>query len=153
LEVTLQIWMRGALFLSLLSLAAACASGQMASTQDDQQAKQFASPAPDKGALYIYRRELMGFTRPIDVAIAGGASARLPVNSYLRLEGPPGPIEIDCKVGDSQGAAQFDIADGRTRYVQVSMKGMWSPGCQVAEVPPEVGREAVRSSRRVEPQT
>jgi hypothetical protein len=144
---------RRVLALSLLLLAAACTSGQMASPQDDQQAKQFEPPAPDKGALYIFRHELMGFARPIDVAVAGGASARLPINTYLRLEGPPGPVEVNCKVGDRQGAAQVEIGDGRTRFVEVSMTtSMWAPGCQVAEVPPDQGRAAIRASRRVEPQ-
>ncbi|HZQ00299.1 MAG TPA: hypothetical protein VFB13_12215 [Reyranella sp.] len=146
--------MRRVLSLSLLLGLAACANNaQMAPPQDDQQAKQFEPPASSKGALYIYRHEWMGFMKPVDVQVAGGASATLPVNTYLRLEGPPGPVEVDCKVGDKQGAAQIDIADGRTRYVEVSMtSGLWAPGCQVAEVAPEVGRAAVRASRRVEPQ-
>ncbi len=145
--------MRRALVLALLLLTAGCAGGPMASPQADQLGKQFVPPAQEKGALYIYRHEWMGFVRPIDVAVAGGASARLPVNSYMRLEGPPGPVEIDCKVGDRQGSAQVEIADGRTRFVEVSMTtGWWAPGCQVAEVPPDQGQAGVLASRRVEPQ-
>lgn len=149
----MEATVRRALLLSLLLGLSACAGGQMASPQDDQQAKQFEPPAPDRGALYIYRHEMMGFVRPIDVRVAGGSSGRLPINTYLRLEGPPGPIEVDCKVGDKQGALQVDISDGRTRYVEVSMTtGLWAPGCQLAEVPPDQGQAAVRASRRVEQQ-
>ena len=144
--------MRRALSLSLLLSLAACANGPVAGPQDDQQAKLFEQPARDKGALYVYRHELMGFTHPIDVAIAGGASAQLPINTYLRLEGPPGPIEVDCKMGDNQGAAQIEIAEGRTRYVEVSTTtGLWSSGCKLREVAPDVGQAGVRGSRRVEP--
>ena len=142
--------MRRALSLSLFLGLGACASGQMASLQDDQEAKQFAPPAPDRGALYIYRHEMMGFVKPIEVRVAGGSTGTLPINTYMRLEGPPGPIEVDCKVGDKQGALQVDIADGRTRFVEVSMTtGLWAPGCQMAEVPPDQGQAAVRASRRV----
>ena len=76
-----------------------------------------------------------------------------PTNTYLRLEGPPGPVEVDCKVGDKTGGGQVQIGEGRTRYVEVSMKvGLMLPGCEVAEVPPEQGQAAVRGSRRVAPQ-
>jgi hypothetical protein len=125
----------------------------MAPTQADQEAKRFDQPAPDKGALYVYRTGLLGIARPIDVAIVGGASAQLASNTYFRLEGPPGPLEVDCRLGDSTGAGQVQIADGQTRFVQVSVKlGWWTPGCEVAEVSPDQGQAAVRGSRRVEAQ-
>ena len=125
----------------------------MANPQADQAAKAFPPPEPGRGALYVYRSGVMGLGRPIDVSVAGGATAQLPYNSYLRLEGPPGPIEVDCKVGDNTGARQLEISEGRTRYVEVSMKvTALMPGCAVAEVPPEQGRSAVLNGRRVEVQ-
>ena len=139
--------------LSLLLALGACANVPMAPPQADQDAKRFDQPAPDKGALYIYRTGLMGIAMPIDVALVGGASAQLASNTYLRLEGPPGPVEVDCRVGDKNGAGQVQIADGQTRYVEVSIKvGLWTPGCEVAEVAPDQGRAAVMRSRRVEAQ-
>ena len=141
--------------IAVVLLAAGCAAGcaqvPMANPQADQMAKAFPPPEPGRGALYVYRSGVMGFARPIDVAIVGGANAQLAYNTYFRLEGPPGPLEIDCKVGDKTGAGQIQIGEGRTRYVEVSMKvGMLLPGCEVAEVPPEQGQAAVRGSRRVE---
>jgi len=60
---------------------------------------------------------------------------------------------VDCKVGDNTGARQLEISEGRTRYVEVSMKAtLLLPGCEVAEVSPDQGQAAVRSSRRVEVQ-
>jgi hypothetical protein len=95
----------------------------------------------------------MGVARPIDVAIVGGATAQLATDTYLRLEGPPGPIGIDCRVGDKTGGGQVQIDEGRTRYVEVSMKvGLMLPGCEVAEVSPQQGQAAVLRSRRVAPQ-
>ena len=133
--------------------AGGCASSPTADPRADQTAKGFPPPEPGKGALYVYRSGLMGFARPIDVQVVGGATAQLPHNGYIRLEGPPGPIEVDCKVGDKTGAGQVEIGEGRTRYVEVSMKvSVLTPGCEVAEVPPEQGRAAVLGGRRVEVQ-
>ena len=141
------------LSLSLLFVLGACANVPMAPPQADQDAKRFDQPAPDKGALYIYRPGYLGLAMPIDVAIVGGATAQLNSHTFLRLEGPPGPVEIDCRVGSNNAARQVEIQDGQTRYVEVSIKiGLWLPGCEIAEVPPDQGQSAVQSSRRVEPQ-
>jgi hypothetical protein len=137
---------------SLLLAVAACANVPLAAPQQDSEAKRFEQPARDNGALYVYRSGLMGFARPIDVSIAGGASAELASNTYLRLEGLPGPLDLACKVGDKQGGEQIVIERGRTRYVEVSMKvGLALPGCALAEVPPDQGQAAVRNARRVNP--
>lgn len=141
--------------LSLVSLLAvgACAGSPPAAPQADQQAKRFDQPAPDKGALYVYRSGLLGMARPIDVAVVGGANAQLGYNTFIRIEGPPGPVEVGCRVGDNTGNGQVQVQDGQTRFVEVSMKvGLLLPGCEVAEVSPDVGQAAVRGARRVEPQ-
>jgi hypothetical protein len=131
-------------------LMAGCAQVPMAEPQADQMAKAFPTPEQGKGALYVYRSGVMGFARPIDVAIVGGATAQLATGTYFRLEGPPGPVGIDCKVGDKTGGGQVQIDEGRTRYVEVSMKiGLLLPSCEVAEVPPQDGQQAVRGGKRV----
>ena len=141
------------LSLPLLFMLGACASGPIAPPQADQEAKRFDQPAPDKGALYIYRPGWLGLAKAVDVALAGGATAQLGSNTYIRLEGPPGPVEIDCRVGDNKAGRKVEIQDGQTRNVEVSMTiGRWLPGCQIAEVPPDQGRTAVLASKRVEPQ-
>ncbi len=135
---------------ALLAIAG-CAQVPMAGPQADQMAKGFPAPEPGSGALYVYRSGLMGFARPIDVQVVGGATAALMTSTYLRLEGPPGPIEIDCKVGDKTNATRLEIREGRIRYVEASMTvGALLPGCGLAEVPPEQGQAAVRAGRRVQ---
>jgi hypothetical protein len=140
---------RRALIAAALVLAG-CAQGPMADPQADQMAKAFPPPAPGKGALYVYRTGYMGVARTIDVQVVGGRTAQLSSYSYLRLEGPPGPIEVDCKLGDKTGAGQVMIEPGGTRYVEVSMKvGALMPGCEVAEVSAQQGQSAVLNSKRV----
>jgi hypothetical protein len=143
---------RLSLALPLVLAIAACAGSPSAPQQADQEAKRFDPPAPSRGALYVYRSGLMGAMRPLDVSLAGGASAQLGYHTFIRVEGPPGPIDIACKVGDNTTNSQVQIQDGQTRFVEVAMKaGLWTPSCEVAEVPPDEGRAAVRAYRRVEP--
>ena len=146
--------LRPALSLSLLLALGACAAAPGAPAPLDAEAKRFEPPPPSSGALYVYRSGWFGIIRPLDVGVSGGSQAALPHNSYLRLEGPPGPLEVNCKVGDKSGQRQVEVVAGETRYVEVSMtSGLWGPGCEVAEVPPDQGQAAVRSSRRVMPQS
>ena len=141
------------LSLPLLFMLGACASGPIAPPQADQEAKRFDQPARDKGALYIYRPGWLGLAQAVDVALVGGATAQLGSNTYIRLEGPAGPVEIDCRVGSNNAARQVEIQDGQTRFVEVSMKiTLWQPGCEIAEVPLNQGQAAVLGSKRVEPQ-
>ena len=146
-----------ALPLSLLSLftllaVGACAGSPSAPSQADLEAKRFDPPPPAKGALYVYRSGLMGAMRPLDVSLAGGASAQLGYNTFVRIDGPPGPVDVACKVGDNTTSNQVQLQDGQTRFVEVSMKaGWWTPNCEVAEVPPDQGQAAVRAGRRVAP--
>lgn len=150
--MTCRAMIRASVPLALVLAATACANVPVADPQQDAEAKRFDSPPPGSGALYIYRSELMGFARPIDISIAGGASAALGSKTYLRLEGPPGPVDIACRVGDRQGQQEVMIEPGRTRFVEASMKvGMLMPDCQLTEVSPDQGRAAVLAAKRVNP--
>ncbi|MBS0548809.1 MAG: hypothetical protein JSR24_13730 [Proteobacteria bacterium] len=149
-----RLFVRGSLSLSLLLGAAACANVPFADPQQDAMAKRFDRPGQNGGALYIYRSGIMGFARPIDINVAGGSNAELASNTYVRLEGPPGPVDVGCKVGDKQGGQQVMIEPGRTRFIEASMDvGLGLPGCRLTEVSPDEGQAAVRNARRVVQQT
>jgi len=137
------------LSLSLLLALGACASVPVASPQEDADAKRFGRPDSDRSALYIYRQGWMALGKNVEVAIANGARAELMPNSYLRLDGPPGPVEISCKA-DNTDTRQIEIAPGQTRYVEVAMRaGWWGPSCEIAEAPTDQGQAAVRGGTRV----
>ena len=141
---------RKSLALPLLLALGSCANIPMADPQADQEAKQFLQPDGDRGAVYIYRSGLFGLARPLDVGLTNGINAKLPYNSYLRVDGPPGPVEVGCSAGDYRGSTQVDIAPGRVTFVEATMTmGLLSPHCNVAEVTPDQGEAAVRSSKRV----
>lgn len=140
------------LSIPLLLAVGACANPPMASPQEDLAAKQFPPPASGKGALYIYRQGLMAFALPVDVSVVGGAQAQLNRNNYLRVEGPPGPIEVACRMGKAAESHQVEIGTGQVRFVEVvANPGLMGPTCSVNEVARGRGEEAVRGSRRVEP--
>jgi len=136
--------------LAAVLFTAGCAQVHMADPQADQMGRSLAPPGPGRGALYVYRSGVMGFAQPIEVGIVGGPTAQLGSNNYFRFDGPPAAVQINCKVGNNTGGAQVQLPEGGIRYVEVSMKiGPLLPGCQVAEVAPDQGQAAVRSSRRV----
>ena len=142
--------MRNALTLSLLLTLGACANVPMADPQADQAGKQIERPDGDRGALYIYRTGIFGVAWPLDVGITNGVNAKLASNTYLRVDGPSGQIEVGCAAGDYRNSAQVEVAPGRVTYVQAGMTvGLLGPHCEVAEVPPDQGQAAVRASKRV----
>jgi len=144
---------RNGFTLMLLLTLGACASVPMADPQADQQAKLFERPDTERGAVYIYRRGWFGIARPLDVGIVNGVNAKLARNTYVRIDGPPGQIEVGCAAGDYKSSARVEIAPGRVTYIQADMTAsLLGPHCEVAEVPPEQGQAAVRASKRVEPQ-
>ena len=141
---------RRSLSLSLLLALGSCANVPMADPQADQQAKEFVPPDGDRGAVYIYRSGLLGIARPLDVGITNGINAKLPYNSYLRVDGPPGQIEVGCAAGDYRRSTEVNVTPGRVAFVEASMTmGLWGPHCNVTEVAQDQGQAAVRSSKRV----
>lgn len=139
-----------AMFLAL----GACATVPLADPQADQIGKQFEPPAQDSGALYVYRSGWFGLAKSVGVSLAGGAHAELAPNTYFRVEGPPGPIDVHCVIdNDSSASREVRIAPGETRFVEIVMRSGWlGPICAIAEVPPDQGQSAVRGSKRVLPQ-
>ena len=137
---------------TLMLVLAACATAPMAGPQADQEGKRFDPPGQGAGAVYVYRTGWMALARTVDVGVANGYHATLGPNTYFRLEGPPGPIDIMCKT-DNTADRQINIAPGETRYVEVAMNaGLLGPSCSVNEVSINEGQAAVLRSKRVTPQ-
>ncbi|MBS0519654.1 MAG: hypothetical protein JSR90_13260 [Proteobacteria bacterium] len=135
----------------LLLALGACASVPMAGPQANQEGKRFDPPATGSGAVYVYRPGWMALARTADVGVAGGYHAELAPDTYFRLEGPPGPIDLVCKA-DNTAEQQIDVRSGEIRYVEVVMNaGLWGAQCSLREVAPNEGQSAVLRSKRVTP--
>jgi hypothetical protein len=140
--------------LAMLLALGACATVPLADQQADLEGKQFDPPARDSGALYVYSSGWFGLVRKVEISLAGGSTTELAPNTYFRVEGPPGPIDLQCLIDKDRSAGQeFQIAPGETRFVRISMASGWiGPRCVINEVPPDQGQAAVRESKRVVPQ-
>lgn len=143
---------RTVLTLGALLALAGCATVPLASPQADEEGKRFDPPGQGAGVLYIYRTGWFASARTVDVGVPNGFHAKLALNTYFRLEGPPGPVEIDCKADNTAGN-QFNINLGEIHYIEVVMHaGMLGPTCSVDEVPPQTGQAAIMKAKRVTPQ-
>jgi hypothetical protein len=133
---------------SLLALGA-CASVPLASPQADQEGKHFDPPAQGAGVIYLYRTGWMASAKTVQAGVAGGYHVALALNTYFRVEGPPGPVEIDCKADNTAGQ-QININPGDIHFVEIGMHaGLLGPTCSVAEVSPAQGQAAIMKSKRV----
>lgn len=136
------------LLLTLAGALGACAAVPLATPQENAIGKRFDAPPAGKGALYVYREGLLGAAAPVNVTVGGGLNIALGPDTWVRLEGDPGPLEVRC-VGDSGTGRRVDVASGETRYVEVAYRmGLISPGCSVAEVSPNQGQLAVSHGTR-----
>jgi hypothetical protein len=137
----------------LLGLGA-CASVPLADPQADHEGKNFDPPAQGSGALYVYRQGWFALAKKVEVSLAGGARVELAPNTYFRVEGPPGPIDVNCQIDNANSAGhELNIAQGETRFVRIEMVPGWTgPRCGVSEVSPDQGQTAVRAAKRVLPQ-
>lgn len=138
------------LLLAMMALTA-CANVPAASVQADQEAKRFATPSADDGAIYLYRKGWFGFARAVDVTLDGNPPARLASNTFARIERPAGTVDVTCRTGDSSASRQVAVAPGQTRYVEIRMgAGLWGPTCSVREVSAQQGQAGVLAGKRVE---
>ena len=136
------------LLLILAGTLGACAAVPLATPQENAMGKRFEPPPADKGALYVYRQGLLGAAAPVNVTVGGGLNIALGPDTWVRLEGDPGPLEVRC-AGDSSAVRRIDVAAGETRYVEVAYRiRLMSPGCSVAEVSPGQGQSAVSHGTR-----
>ena len=136
------------LLLTIAGTLGACAGVPMATPQENAIGKRFEPPPADKGAIYLYREGLLGAAVPVNVTVGGGVNIALGPDTWVRLEGDPGPLEVRC-AGDSGAGRRVDVAPGETRYVEVAYRiGLITPGCSVAEVSPNQGQSAVSRGKR-----
>ena len=129
----------------------ACAGVQMATPQEDQLGKRFDAPPPDKSALYLFREGMMGAMVPLGVVVqtpGGALDVALASDTWVRIEGNAGPLEIRCAKDQSAGQ-RLDIRPGEVRYVEVSYRiAFGGNDCGVLEVSQLDGQRAVARGKR-----
>ena len=127
---------------------AGCASVQMASLEDDLNAKSF-EPSKEKASVYIYRNETMGAAVPMTVNVNGRAIGQTAAKTYFKLNLLPGVYNVESTAENiSSLALQAD--KGRNYYLWQEVKmGMWMARTQLSQVDESIGRSGVQESKLV----
>ena len=140
------------LFAVLLPLALiACAEVQMAPPGEDQFGKRFEPPPAGKGAVYIFREGMLGAMTTVDVTVqtpSGPLDVALAADTWVRLEGDPGPLEVRCSKEQNVGQ-RLDVRPGEMRSVEASYRvALTGATCGVREVPQLEGQRGVARGKR-----
>lgn len=134
-------------WIAFAATAAGCATTQMASEQEDADAKLFVVPE-GKSRIYVYRNETFGSAIKITLALDGRMMGSTAPKTYFAWDVTPGPHEIMC-MGENNAKVNVDAPPGRAAYVWQEMKmGMLSAGCALKIVDGPTGRAGVLESRR-----
>jgi hypothetical protein len=128
-----------------LLLLAACGTVPMATPADDQEAKKFRGPPPDRVALYVIRPIAFG-AEPFNITVGQRTLGQIGPRTFLLTEVPAGRLDIRCQASENVAAVVVDAAPGTTHYVAVKYR----PGinCALGEVSEVEGRQLVAGAIR-----
>ena len=135
--------------IALAAAATGCATTQMASSEEDAEAKRFTVPE-GKGRIYVYRNETFGGAIKIALALDGKMMGSTAPKTYFAWDVSPGKHEITC-IGEDNIKLSVNAPSGRAVYVWQEMKmGTWSAGCALNLVDGTRGRAGVMESKRAQ---
>ncbi len=122
-----------------------CAFVHKASEAEDAQAKAFTT-RPGKGALYIYRSELLGAALGLEVVVNGVSVGDTSGQSFFRLDLNPGQYTIESR-GDNTASLTVTVQAGRATYVWQEFKvGIVRGRTELHLVDEGTGRAGVQKS-------
>jgi hypothetical protein len=126
-------------------LLAGCGTVPMATPAEDQDAKQFRAPPPERVALYVIRPIALG-AEPFNITVGQRTLGQLGPRTFLLTEMPAGRLDIRCHAAENVAAVVVDAAPSTTHYVAVKYR----PGinCALGEVSEAEGREMVAGTTR-----
>lgn len=127
-----------------------CAFVHKASEAEDAQAKAFTT-RPGKGALYIYRSELLGAALGLEVVVNGVSVGDTSGQSFFRLDLNPGQYNIESR-GDNTASLTVTVQAGRATYVWQEFKvGIVRGRTELHLVDEGTGRAGVQKSGLLTP--
>ena len=127
-----------------------CAFVHKASEAEDAQAKAFTT-RPGKGALYIYRSELLGAALGLEVVVNGVSVGDTSGQSFFRLDLNPGQYTIESR-GDNTASLTVTVQAGRATSVWQEFKvGIVRGRTELHLVDEGTGRAGVQKSGLLTP--
>jgi Protein of unknown function (DUF2846) len=98
----------------------ACASVPIASPQEQAAATQFQA-SPDKGVLYVYRKDQFqggGVIYPI--VVNGQLVGSLKAGTFLRTEIPPGQVQVSSFTTTAQSVIPLTVQAGEIKFISTA---------------------------------
>ena len=128
--------------LALGAIMTGCASVDMASSEKDQQAKQFKAKA-DKASIYVYRNESMGAAIKMPVLLNNQHAGTTAAKTYMVLDVPAGKHTLISKT-ENDSVLNMAVEAGKNYYVWQEVKmGAWSARSQLQQVDEAKGKADV----------
>jgi PBP1b-binding outer membrane lipoprotein LpoB len=138
--------------LAAVVLASGCATVDMASTEMDTSAKNYAVK-PNKANIYVYRNEVFGAAIKIPVLLNGRAVGDTASKTFMVLEVEPGSHTIVSKA-EKDATVKVSASAGRNYFVWQEVKmGMWQAGSMLHLVDEATGKAAVAECKLIQPQS
>ncbi|ESH86919.1 hypothetical protein B551_0224900 [Cupriavidus sp. HPC(L)] len=132
-----------------------CASVDMASKEQSDQAKQFSAPSAGKSGLYVYRNSFVGKAQKKDIWVDGkclGESAA-DVFFYTQVEGGK-KHKIETESEFSPNALEVAMEAGKNYFVRQFIKlGAFVSGADLELIPEEQGKADVAKLEMAKPGT
>lgn len=137
-----RIWM--GMLLAFATFMVGCASVPMASVEDDEAAKRFELPPPDKAGLYVFRNTSVGQAIKRQIKLDGVAFGRTANKVYFYKEMEPGEHVLGTESEFSDNTVTFKAEGGQLYFAEQYIKmGFFAAGANVRFVDDEKGKEEV----------
>jgi hypothetical protein len=135
--------------LTVLALAAGCASVPMAKPELDTAAKSY-SVKPDKANIYVYRNETFGAAIKMPVVLNGKLVGDTAAKTFMILEVPPGTHTVMSKT-ENDSTVTVDAAAGRNYFVWQEVKmGLFAARSSLQQVDEAIGKAGVAECKLIE---
>lgn len=109
------------LWVVLAVLAAACAGGEPPGSASEVRIQ----PAPSATVYFFRKYKAAAIDATVTTKDRGVVDRRLHTGSYFAYQAPPGPLVVSVTSGLNQYMdATFEIAPGKTYYVEVDVGGL-----------------------------
>lgn len=137
---------KAALIIASALLFSGCASVQMASPEQSDQAKTFGAPAEGKSGIYIYRDSHLGGALKKDIWIDGECVGEsVPMVFFYKAVAGDKEHKISTESEFSPNSISLFTKSGTNYFVRQYIKlGVFVGGANLEVIEPEKGQEAIK---------
>ena len=132
-------------------LAGCAGAAKHAPIAMDDYRKQFARPAEDKAAVYIYRSGIIGKLADTQILINGKFLGKNSGSTYLYVEVPPGECVITSTQVREYTTLPLNVEGGKIYFIRDSISpGLFLANLLLTQVDEETGKKEIQSCKLIE---